>query len=948
MEALFVNTGFLVIAGALISVPIIIHLINRMRFKRIRWAAMEFLLKAQKRTRRRLIIEQLLLLALRCFLIALVGLLVSRFIGCGDSNFGGKPSLHIVLLDDTPSMQDKWKQEGADKDAFEVAKSDILLRKIGKALSASKSNDRLIVLPMSKLTEDFDAKEFTYDRLNDPEKMKKLTQDINELQPSMVHASPMECIKVVRKLMGSDDNAQSIVTVHLVGDFRNKDWSPSAAEGLNKELLDMVKNKKGEVKLRFIDTVHPPRAANQGGYPPSRDNVGIVDVRPSTRIVGKNMPVQFTVTIRNFSGKYVEASLVARNEATAKDMEEINFNPQNPLKLSPGADTVVTFEQRFNPDVKAGESYFAHLSVRLENAQRGKLDNDALAVDNLRYVSVEVRDKVPVLIIDGERAKGREESKDSFFIGRSLISVPGASYQIDYDDELAPGQLRAGKSLERTDLQKYPTIFLLNVPDLTPKQLANLENYVKEGGGVAFYMGPLVNSAYYNKSLYKEGKGIFPAPIKENFFPPSSEKELEPKDSDTFQLLVRDDKFGGENEFQRRLTPIFGAMFEEPKHREPLRNLPIRRYFQVNRSLWKQDPDRVKELATLPNEAPASAFGDTVASITRGPNGRGIIEHPEFAKYRSAVQRYFQLIEDAAKPGSDLKAHQLAARIDALLTDKGNPQIKDGPPDLTVLWDNGDSKVRSVKRDLENLRDEVRFGDAFMVVQDFGKGKVLAVMSTAGKDWNDWGGGSASSVLYAPFVWETQNFLSSSGSGANLTVGTKIDFSIDAEQFRGTQLRLDRFFMRAESGKPSEKVKHSEDRGEEKSGVIPFELKKHLKPGLYISELFDDNAPGKAPIVTFSHVFNVDTAREGDMQRVSTDDLERELVSKEKDAIQLVTTGVQDGQLVSQRNDFSESPWLYLLFLLVLVAEQALAVHLSFHMKSDEQDLKPAGIKTVV
>src|SRR5262249_41672713 len=50
------------IGGSLVSVPIIIHLINRLRYRRIRWAAMEFLLKAQKRNRRRLIIEQIILL----------------------------------------------------------------------------------------------------------------------------------------------------------------------------------------------------------------------------------------------------------------------------------------------------------------------------------------------------------------------------------------------------------------------------------------------------------------------------------------------------------------------------------------------------------------------------------------------------------------------------------------------------------------------------------------------------------------------------------------------------------------------------------------------------------------------------------------------------------------------------------------------------------------------
>ena len=142
--SLFLNPGFLFIAGALISVPIIIHLINRMRFKRIRWAAMEFLLKAQKRTKRRLIIEQLLLLALRCLLIALVGFLVGRFVGCSNINPMGKPNLHLVLLDDTLSMQDQFKTGGEEaRSCFEIAKNEILLKKIAKGLSLSKTNDKI-------------------------------------------------------------------------------------------------------------------------------------------------------------------------------------------------------------------------------------------------------------------------------------------------------------------------------------------------------------------------------------------------------------------------------------------------------------------------------------------------------------------------------------------------------------------------------------------------------------------------------------------------------------------------------------------------------------------------------------------------------------------------------------------------------------------------------------
>src|SRR5580765_6126465 len=127
-ESLFLNPAAITLGVALVSSPILIHLINRMRFKRLRWAAMEFLLKSQKRNRRRLIIEQLLLLLLRCLLILMAGLLLSRFIGCtgvwgGTSGFEQKPNLHVILLDDTLSMHDKVKDKD---DCFKLAKRDIL------------------------------------------------------------------------------------------------------------------------------------------------------------------------------------------------------------------------------------------------------------------------------------------------------------------------------------------------------------------------------------------------------------------------------------------------------------------------------------------------------------------------------------------------------------------------------------------------------------------------------------------------------------------------------------------------------------------------------------------------------------------------------------------------------------------------------------------------------
>ena len=78
------------------------------------------------------------------------------------------------------------------------------------------------------------------------------------------------------------------------------------------------------------------------------------------------------------------------------------------------------------------------------------------------------------------------------------------------------------------------------------------------------------------------------------------------------------------------------------------------------------------------------------------------------------------------------------------------------------------------------------------------------------------------------------------------------------------------------------------------------------------------------------------------MHRVG-DDLDRELVSAPGSVTTWVVPGMPDNALVGRANDFSESPWLFLIFLFVLVAEQALAVHLSFHNKGDEAGLAPAG-----
>src|SRR4051812_32179157 len=72
--AIFFGSPFAVLATAAgaASIPVIIHLLNRKRYRVVNWAAMRFLLAAMKKNTRRLRVEQLLLLLLRVFIVLLV------------------------------------------------------------------------------------------------------------------------------------------------------------------------------------------------------------------------------------------------------------------------------------------------------------------------------------------------------------------------------------------------------------------------------------------------------------------------------------------------------------------------------------------------------------------------------------------------------------------------------------------------------------------------------------------------------------------------------------------------------------------------------------------------------------------------------------------------------------------------------------------------------------
>ena len=104
----------MLLALPLIAVPIVIHLINQWRYQTRPWAAMMFLLQANRMNRGFARLRQWLILALRTLAVAGLIVAVSRPLASGFwSRLGsGRADTTIVLMDRSPSMS--WQGAGGE------------------------------------------------------------------------------------------------------------------------------------------------------------------------------------------------------------------------------------------------------------------------------------------------------------------------------------------------------------------------------------------------------------------------------------------------------------------------------------------------------------------------------------------------------------------------------------------------------------------------------------------------------------------------------------------------------------------------------------------------------------------------------------------------------------------------------------------------------------------
>ncbi len=439
------------------SIPIVIHLLNRRKFREVPWAAMRFLLAALRKNRRRIRIEQWLLLAVRTLILLLiVAAMAKPFLEAFGAVIVGRRTHRVLVLDASLSMGYK----SGDSSRFDQAKA-----LAAQLVKDSRQGDVISVILMG------DPPKVV---IGDPSpNLSEVKREVDDLAISDGGTDLIATFEAVDRVLDVSPISQKEV-VYLT-DLQAASWRlpPDGAESA-KRVLDRLGARRPRSVL--IDL------GKSGG-----ENRAVTDLKLDAPVVTTGSMVLVRAVLHNFGttrSDGVRVRLTADNR----------LGPEETVDLPPAEDVPVVFRQQFP---SAGD----HL---VEVA----IDDDPLALDNHRWMVVPVRESLNVLLVDGHyRSEPYEAETD--YLAQSLAPT-----------EDSPGQPRpirievvSESQLSHRELAPYDVVVLCNVAQFTQPEVAGLEDFLKQGGGVVIFGGDQVVADNYNRLLFADGQGLLPASI---------------------------------------------------------------------------------------------------------------------------------------------------------------------------------------------------------------------------------------------------------------------------------------------------------------------------------------------------------------------------------------------------------------------------------------------------
>jgi len=459
--------------SALVAAPILIHLLSRRRFRTVDWAAMAFLLDAERRNRRRIRLEHLLLLLLRCLIVLLIALLVARVFlepsGLAARVMEGGRVEHLVLLDDSPSME---ARAGAGT-VFDAAKDG--LATFIRETARRRPGDALTLLATSRPDRPVLAGHLLADDTADA--AVRAVQHLAVSDQSAAYDTALLDLDARLGTSGGNLNRRILILT----DFRRRDWQAPAQGDAADAAHAPVRAGGGAPEdrrpgvpgllARLADASDGLTIANVGGD--QTPNLAVTDVAAGDKTVVAGVPARFEVTVTNYGradARDVEVTFTAGAAVPAR--ARIDAVPA-------GGDAAVPFTFTF---ADTG-------SARV----RAEIGADAVPRDNVRFAAPDVTGGVPILLVDGEPDAEYGEA-ETFYLDRALDP---------------PGEVPSGNDVrvvsenrfEETPLHPFHVVVLANLYRLTSDRAASLAEWVRDGGGLLVFLGDQVDAMVYNEQL---------------------------------------------------------------------------------------------------------------------------------------------------------------------------------------------------------------------------------------------------------------------------------------------------------------------------------------------------------------------------------------------------------------------------------------------------------------
>jgi hypothetical protein len=455
----FLNPTFMwfMIGG---SIPIIIHLLHRQKYRRVRWAAMEFLLLALKKTQRRMQLENLILLLLRVLIMILLALAISRpLLKEAPEVLAQSDTLHLYVIDNSYSMGYKKAQKSGLDSAKEAA-----LQEFARIRKMTES-DKVSVILMSNFPE-------TY--LPETNKKTLIQKAIEEIKLSHYGTSALATFQLIETQLAKNHNQLKKIT--LFTDFQRCGWDPVLPDEVTKlkDLLGKL-SKRSDVKISMFDV----------GSKDVPDNRAIVDLRVDQKVIATRRTTNFSVDVQNWSTSSFPSVVVTL-------YVDGSALPQKTTQLPANALMSVNFSYEF---LEPGPHFV-----------EAAIEADFLDVDDHRFLALDVKDGLRGLLVDGEPGQKRWESETDYLKLALDPSGEGRFFKLD---------VKTTELFTAEQLEAYDFVVLANVQSLTNDKVEKLEAYVTAGGGLFISLGGKVSAVSWNEFFWKKGEGLLPGKLTE-------------------------------------------------------------------------------------------------------------------------------------------------------------------------------------------------------------------------------------------------------------------------------------------------------------------------------------------------------------------------------------------------------------------------------------------------